>query len=65
MLPARMLQSATRSAAELLGMEGTVGVIKPGAFADMIAVDGDPLQDVHSLRKIVFVMKNGSVYMGR
>lgn len=62
---AQILQSATRNAAELLGMEGSIGVIRPGAFADIIAIDGDPLQDIHSLRKIVFVMRDGTVYVSR
>lgn len=65
MPPARILQSATRDAAELLGLEDSAGVIKAGAFADIIAVSGNPLQDISSLRKIAFVMKDGSVYVNR
>jgi len=43
-------------------MEGKIGSLKPGAFADLIAVAGDPLQDVRMLEKPVFVMKNGVRY---
>ena len=56
------IQSATARAAELLGMSGKIGVIAPGAYADLMAVDGDPLADVGALGKAVFVMKAGTVY---
>jgi imidazolonepropionase-like amidohydrolase len=46
----------------MLGMRGQVGVIAPGAFADVIAVSGDPLKDVKVLEKVVFVMKDGQVF---
>jgi imidazolonepropionase-like amidohydrolase len=52
---------ATSLAAEALGMKDTIGVIAPGYEADMIAVDGDPLTDITALRRVVFVMKGGSV----
>lgn len=65
MPPAQILQSATRNAAELLGLEDSVGVIKPGAFADIIAINANPLQDIYGLRKIVFVMKDGYVYVNK
>jgi imidazolonepropionase-like amidohydrolase len=42
-------------------MKDTIGVIAPGYEADMIAVDGDPLTDITALRRVVFVMKGGSV----
>jgi imidazolonepropionase-like amidohydrolase len=51
-------------AAELLGMEGKIGQISKGAFADLIAVDGNPLEDITLLQRIVFVMKDGVVYKG-
>ena len=62
MSPLQVLQSATIRPAEMLGMTGQIGVIAPGAYADIIAVDGDPLQDVNALGKVRFVMKDGQVY---
>ena len=62
MTPMQAIQSATTKAAELLGMRGQIGVIAPGAYADLMAVNGDPLVDVAALGKVVFVMKNGKVY---
>ena len=56
------IQSATSRAAELLDNKGQLGVIAPGAFADIIAVSGDPLKDVSELEKVKFVMKDGAVY---
>lgn len=61
MSPLEALRSATVRAAELLRMEGKVGTLAPFAFADVIAVEGDPLQDVEALRRVVFVMKSGQV----
>lgn len=60
--PAQAIQAATISAADLLGWNDRVGVIAPGAFADIIAVDGDPLNDVTVLEHVKFVMKGGTVY---
>ncbi|MBO0721561.1 MAG: amidohydrolase family protein, partial [Blastocatellia bacterium] len=60
--PAQAIQSATISASDLLGWNDRVGVIAPGAFADIIAVDGDPLNDVTVLERVKFVMKGGKVY---
>jgi len=62
MTPLQAIQSATVVNAKLLRMEGKIGSLKPGAFADLIAVAGDPLQDVRMLEKPVFVMKNGVRY---
>ena len=59
--PARAIRSATSDAAKLLGKAGSVGKISPGLYADLIAVEGDPLADVTSLEKVGFVMKGGSV----
>ena len=56
------IQAATTSAADLLGHSKEVGSIKPGKYADLIAVSGDPLQDVSILEHIDFVMKGGTVY---
>lgn len=56
------LKAATSVGAELLGMTGKLGEISPGAFADVIAVQGDPMQDVSVLEHVKFVMKDGKVY---
>ena len=56
------IQSATSRAGELLDRKGRLGVIAPGAYADIIAVSGDPLKDVSELEKVKFVMKDGVVY---
>jgi len=60
--PMQAIQAATVSAADLLGWNSKVGLIAPGAFADIIAVDGDPLKDVTELERVKFVMKGGAVY---
>ncbi len=55
------IQSATTIAADLLGRSDSVGAVRPGFFADIIAVKGDPLADVHALQQVDFVMKGGEV----
>jgi len=62
MSPMQAIQSATARAAELLDMKGRIGVIAPGAYADVVAVTGDPLADVRILEKVDFVMKDGKVF---
>ncbi len=62
MTPMQAIKSATGVAAELLDMQGKIGVIAPGAFADVIAVREDPLQDISALERVGFVMKDGRVY---
>lgn len=62
MTPMRAIQAATSSAADLLGHSKEVGSIKPGKFADLVAVSRDPLQDISVLENIEFVMKDGVVY---
>ena len=61
--PVEILRSATLIGAEVLRMEGRLGVIAPGAFADMVAVDGNPLEDLELLqsqgRHLPLIMKNG------
>ncbi|HKG13323.1 MAG TPA: amidohydrolase family protein [Pyrinomonadaceae bacterium] len=59
--PAEALRAATSGAARLLGLEGKVGSIAPGAFADLVAVPGDPTRDINAVEKINFVMKGGEV----
>jgi imidazolonepropionase-like amidohydrolase len=56
--------SATRNAADLLGAADRVGSIQKGRYADVIAVDGDPLRNIDEMRRIRFVMKGGVVYKG-
>ena len=62
MTPAQALRSATMTAAELLGMQDKIGSVEPGKFADIVAVPGDPLADIHQLENVNFVMKGGTVY---
>ena len=62
MTPAQAIQSATSVSADLLGWEDRVGEIKPGLYADIIAVNGDPLEDISELEDVDFVMKGGVVY---
>ena len=64
MSPAEAIRSATSSPAEMLGMAGELGVIAPGAYADVIAVPGDPLADLGELGRVSFVMKDGRVFKG-
>src|SRR5664280_328915 len=56
------IRAATLSPAEMLGMTGQIGVIAPGAYADVIAVQGDPLKDITELGRVKFVMHNGQVF---
>jgi imidazolonepropionase-like amidohydrolase len=62
MKPIAAIRAATTEAADLLGMKDQVGIVKQGAYADLIAVDSDPLQDIRTLGSITFVMKSGRVY---
>jgi len=59
--PMQAIQSATVNAADLLGWSDQVGSLEPGRFADLIAVEGDPLKDVTTLEHVKFVMKGGQV----
>jgi imidazolonepropionase-like amidohydrolase len=62
MTPMEAIQAATVHAAELIGWPDSVGAIAPGRYADIIAVRGDPLQDIRLLENVAFVMKGGEVY---
>jgi imidazolonepropionase-like amidohydrolase len=65
MTPLQAIQAATVSAAKALGREGDVGAVEVGRYADLIAVDGDPLKDVRVLEKVAFVVKGGVVVKGQ
>ncbi|HUS18716.1 MAG TPA: amidohydrolase family protein [Terriglobales bacterium] len=62
MTPAQAIRAATSSAAEAINRKDDVGTVEAGKFADIIAVDADPLKDVTVLEKVAFVMKGGVVY---
>src|SRR5579859_4523203 len=59
--PLQAIQAATINAADLLGWSGKVGTLEAGAWADLVAVDGDPLKDVTTLERVKFVMKGGEI----
>ncbi|HET8888420.1 MAG TPA: amidohydrolase family protein [Candidatus Angelobacter sp.] len=63
MTPLQAIQTATINAADLLGWSDRVGALEQGKFADIVAVNGDPLKDVTVLQSPVFVMKGGTVYV--
>lgn len=65
MTPSQALMSATSLTAELLGWEDRVGAIEPGLYADIIAVHGNPLDDISELEDVDFVMKGGVVYKNK
>jgi imidazolonepropionase-like amidohydrolase len=62
MSPLAVLQADLLNGAKLLGWEGQIGALEPGYLADVVAVPGDPLQDIGVLQNIAFVMKGGVVY---
>jgi imidazolonepropionase-like amidohydrolase len=62
MTPMQAIQAATSNAADLLGHSDQFGSIKPGKYADIIAISGDPISDIHLLESVKFVMKEATVY---
>jgi imidazolonepropionase-like amidohydrolase len=64
MSPADCLRADLINGAKLLGWAGQIGELKPGYYADVIAVEGDPLKDISAVVKVAFVMKDGAVYKG-
>jgi len=62
MSPLAAIQAGTLHGAKLLGWEGQIGALQPGYFADAIAVEGNPLEDIAALEKVTFVIKGGVVY---
>ena len=61
MTPMQAIQSATSEAARALGKEGQVGTLAPGAYGDLIAVNGDPLSDIRALEHVEAVIKEGRI----
>ena len=64
MPPMKALQAATLEAARLLKIEDRLGTIEPKKIADIIAVKGNPLENIHVMRNAIFVMKEGVVFKG-
>lgn len=62
MPPLEAIQSATVVAARILGMDDKIGTLEPGKLADIIATEDNPLEDIHTLENVLFVMKEGVVY---
>ena len=62
MTPLAALQAGTLNGAKLLGWQSELGALKPGYLADVIAVAGNPLQDINAVQSVTFVMKGGVVY---
>jgi imidazolonepropionase-like amidohydrolase len=66
MTPEQALRTATTNAAELLGKEKELGSVAPGYFADLVAVEGDPLSDINVVfNNVKWVMKDGAVVVDR
>jgi len=62
MKPVAVIQAGLLNGAKVLGWEGQIGALKPGYFADVIAVQGNPLEDISALERVAFVMKGGVIY---
>jgi imidazolonepropionase-like amidohydrolase len=62
MTPLAALQAGTLNGAKLLGWQGQIGAVKAGYLADIVAVEGNPLEDIAALQKVTFVMKSGVVF---
>ena len=62
MTTSHVIQSATRLAAQLLGKSDELGTLEVGKLADVIVVDGNPLNDIRSLKNLVYVFKGGRQY---
>jgi len=64
--PEQALMTATTTAADLLGMNGRLGCLQPGCFADVVAVEGDPTKDIAAaINGVRWVMKDGTVYVDK
>jgi imidazolonepropionase-like amidohydrolase len=62
MTPAQSLRAGTSVAADLLGLQSKIGTLEPGKLADIVAVPGNPLEDIKATQRVIFVMKEGVVY---
>ena len=62
MSPLAAIQAGTLNGAKLLGWQDRIGTLKPGYQADIVAVPGDPLEDISALERVSFVMKAGVIY---
>ena len=62
MTPMQAIRSATTNAADLLGKSHLLGSLQPGKYADIIAVSGDPLENIRLLEDVKFVMKEGTIF---
>jgi imidazolonepropionase-like amidohydrolase len=60
--PFEVIRAATQNAADLLDRTKDIGTLQPGHFADIVAVQGDPLTDIRVLEQVSFVMKQGRIY---
>ena len=60
--PMESIVAGTMNGSKLLGLDKNVGSLTAGKLADIVAVPGDPLKDIHNMQKTVFVMKNGVIY---
>ena len=65
MEPMAAIVAGTKSAADLIGWADRIGTLENGKFADVVAVEGNPLKDIHAMEKTTFVMKNGVIYKGQ
>ena len=61
MTPMQVIIAATKNAADVIGQGQRLGTLEPGKLADIIVVDGNPLQDISVMRKLEFVVKNGKI----
>jgi imidazolonepropionase-like amidohydrolase len=64
MTPLQALRSGTSVSAALLGVDDETGTLEAGKAADIIAVDGNPFEDMQALRRVAFVMKGGKIHVG-
>jgi imidazolonepropionase-like amidohydrolase len=62
MSPLAVLRADLLNGAKLLGWDGQIGALEPGYCADIVAVSGDPLEDISAVQNVSFVMKDGVVY---
>jgi len=62
MKPADVLKAGLLNGAKVLGWEGQIGALRPGYYADVIAISGDPIEDISAVERVAFVMKGGIIY---